>query len=214
MSNGRAKGVLAQYNTFLYDFIYNDKYFKEPDAMPRDQWKQQIEDYNSWSDVLNAPKQKEVPIKEEGDESRDHWRGKRNMVDLFQEYNERSYRFLIWTERQQLKKRYIEPFGDFRTYRPDIVVFDRIGFSKNHPHYGIYILEIDGRKNHTNKNEVWKGTVRDEFFFDFYNAVTIRIPTWRAHGRQRTYNEFQDLHEEMIYTCNLLQNQKDKRDNN
>lgn len=186
MSN-KAKGVLAQYNLFLNDFDFVNK-------------KEQLA---SWTNVLNCPRQKEVIVVPQEGESAQHFRGKRNMVDLFVEYNEsHAYRFLIWTEVEQKVPKFINAFGGPRTYQPDIVVFDRIGFSKNHPHFGIYVIEIDGRKNHTNKNEVWKGMLRDEFFFETYHAVTIRIPTWRAHGRQRTFNEFQDLHEEMIYKCN------------
>lgn len=197
MSNGRAKGgVLVQYNTFLSDFAYYDTPLSR-------KLKITTEGYKNWGDVLNAKQQTDIPIKREENESPDHWRGKRNIVDLFKEYNENnSFRFLLWTERQQIQERFIEAFGAPRTYRPDIVVFDRIGFSKNHPHFGIYIIEIDGIKNHTNKNEVWKGKVRDAFFFEFYNAVTIRILTRAAHGRKRIFNEFQDLHDEMIYECN------------
>lgn len=205
MSNGRVKGgVIIQYNTFLSDFAFCDTPLTK-------QLNIKTEGYKTWADILNAPKQKEIIVHKEEGESLDHWRGKRNMVDLFQEYNEKSYRFLIWTERQQIQDRYIKAFGAPRTYRPDILVFDRIGFSKNHPHFGIYVIEIDGRKNHTNKNEVWKGKVRDEFFFEFYNAVTIRIPTRRAHGRQRIYHEFQDLHDEMIYRCNEYLVNKENR---
>lgn len=187
--NNQNRIILGQYANFLADFGYNEK-----------------EKFRSWADVLNAPRQKEVPIHEEQGEYPQHYKGKRNIVELYREYNEdHNDRYLLYTERQQIKERFIDAFGAPRTYRPDIVVFDRIGFSDKHPHYGIYIIEIDGRKNHTNKNEVRKGEIRDEFFFRFYNAVTVRIPTWRAHGRQRFYLEPQDLHDEMIYRANQLE---------
>ncbi len=191
------KGIVKKYNIFLSDFGYTID---------------TEEQFLDWNDVVNYPTQKEIPIKEENGEYPQHYKGKRNIVELFTEHNsERNARYLLWTERQQLQERYVKAFGGPRSYRPDIVVFDKIGFSKNKPHYGIYIIEIDGRKNHTNEHEVYKDLVRDEFFFDTYNAVTIRIPTWRAHGKSRIYHEFSDIYEQMEYKSNQMTEDQNRR---
>lgn len=189
MTNGQDKGLLKKYTLFLQDFDY-----------PR------LDGYHSWDHILKAKPQTDIHINSEANEDRNHWRGKRNMVDLIIEYNEsHSNRYLAWTERQQVVERYIPKLGGYRTFRPDIVVFDRIDFSKKHNHYGIFLIEIDGKANHTSDKEVQKDTDRDNFFFDFYNVVTVRIPTWRAHGRKRTYHEMSDITDEMIFRANQLE---------
>lgn len=208
MSKKKHNPVLQQYGFFLDDFGFNPKYLKKQQDIEK------CEMIFTWGEVLNYPAQKEVIIHPQDNEHSDHFRGKKNMAELFIEYNEtHNNRYLIWTERQQIHEQYIKAFGAPRTYRPDVLVFDKIGFSYKHPHYGIYIIEIDGRQNHTSEAEVFKDEVRDEFFFRFYNAVTVRIPTWHAHGRKRTFLEPQDLHDEMIYTANQLVNEQKRLGN-
>lgn len=190
----REKAIVSKYEEFLEDFGYVGK-----------------EGFSTWQDVLAAPKQDDIPVPNRPNESLQHWKGKRNIIEIFKEYNEKSFRFLIWSERQQIIPCTIQAFGEPRTYEPDIVVFDRIGFSKKHPHYGIYIIEIDGKENHFNEHCVYKDSVRDDHFFDTYNAVTIRISRWNASGRNCFYHEFSDISDMMIWTANQQKVNQDKR---
>ncbi|MDR4491364.1 MAG: hypothetical protein R2685_10765 [Candidatus Nitrosocosmicus sp.] len=190
----KALSVTNNYEKFLHDFGFDIKY-----------------GLKTWDDVLKFPKQDEVPVPRRPNEGLQHWKGKRNIIELFKEYNEKSFRFLIWSEVQQVIPSHIEAFDGERSYEPDIIIFDKIAFSKKHPHYGIYIIEIDGKENHFNPHEVYKDSVRDDHFFDTYNAVTIRIIRWFATGRQCIYNEFSDVNDMMIYTANEQKVDQNKR---
>jgi hypothetical protein len=188
--------VLKQYNAFLEDFGFTTQ--KEYPLV-------------TWDDIKKHPRQLDIPVPRRPNEGLQHWKGKRNIVEILKEYNEKSFRFLIWCERQQVIPTYIEAFGETRQYEPDIIVFDKIGMSKKHPHYGIYLIEIDGKENHFNEHEVYKDSVRDDHFFDTYNAVTVRISRWHASGRNCYYHEFSDINDMMIYRCNEQKVDQDKR---
>ena len=190
----KSSAVIKKYNAFLQDFGFTSK-----------------EGLSVWDDIYRYPKQTDIPIPRRPNEGLQHWKGKRNIVELLKEYNEKSFRFLIWCEREQIIPSHIEAFDSARSYEPDVVVFDRIGFSKKHAHYGIYIIEIDGKENHFNPHCVYKDTVRDEHFFDTYNAVTVRIYRGHATGSNCIYNTFADLSDQMIYEANEQKVYQDKR---
>lgn len=186
--------VTKKYNLFLKDFGFTAE-----------------EGLAVWEDIYRYPKQPDIPVPRKPNEGLQHWKGKRNIIELLKEYNEKSFRFLIWCEREQIIPSHINAFDSERCYEPDIVVFDKIGFSKKHPHYGIYIIEIDGKENHFNAHCVYKDSVRDDHFFDTYNAVTIRIYRGHASGQNCIYNTFTDLSDQMIYVANEQKVDQDKR---
>ncbi len=177
------KKVLNQYSTFLSDFGF---------------------DYKNWDQIYKVKQSPQsIPVPRQDGEGDDHYRAKRRIVELFRDYNEKHDKYLIWSEREQEVERYVPQFDGMRAYCPDILLFDKLTpVTHKKPYCGIYIIEIDGRINHTSSEEIRKAKIRDNFFWQFYHVTTTRLNTWRCFGRKAFYLEAYDVIEEMMFKFN------------